>query len=161
MGSTPTLRNEDYAAAVITMSDHPSCLEGVGHGCFTSGFSVVWHICCWKREAKLQELQELSIESTPKAGAWGNQNGEHVLSCQIQPPITAYNQIPYSIWQILLVQALFFSLPTNLFEIVLEPPCYDSQKTLLISTHSQFPPIRSCIIRSNNSHFLPVNLYVN
>lgn len=107
MGSIPTLRNKDYAAAVtLTTSDHASCLEGLWHGCFMSGFSVVWHICCWQGEAKLQELQELSIESTLKAGAWGNQNGEHVLSCRIQPPITAYNQSTYSLWQILLLQAL-------------------------------------------------------
>lgn len=52
----------------------------------------------------------------------------------------------------------FFSISTNLFEIILEPPCYDSQKIPLISIRSQFPFIYSCIIKSNNSHFLPMNL---
>lgn len=125
----------------------------VWYGCFASGFSVVWCLCCRQNEAKLQELQELSTESIHKTGVWGNQNREHILSHWIQSPITVYSQTTYSIWQIcpVLLQALlgFLSTPPKLFEVCSgtsllrlpkNPPNFYSKFML-----AQFPPVCSYV----------------
>lgn len=170
MGSNPSRRNKEYAAAVmLTMKDYVSCLEGAWYGCFASGFSMVQCICCRQREAKLQERQELSTESIHKIGTRGNQNGEHILSHPIQSPITVYSQITNSSWQIhpVLLQALlgFLSTPPNLFEVCSGTSLTQSPKIPLISIpnlcflSSHLYVLMSVpFFSSNHSPLLPVNL---